>query len=138
MVLGIIGCGWLTDFRAIGAATIGTAAGLAFLGDVVEVWVGYRYAKRYGGSRRAGWGALIGGAIGAVLGVPVPLVGSVVGSFLGSFVGAAAFELMGPGGGGNALPAGLGALLGRIWATGLKTALGLAIAVIGLGAALAA
>lgn len=136
MVLGIIGYGWLTDFQTIGAGAIGTTVGLAFLGEVIEFWVGYRYAQKFGGSRRAGWGALVGGLAGAGLGVPVPILGSVIGSFLGAFAGAVLFELAGPDGYGNALAAGWGALLGRIWATACKTALGLAIAVIGLGAVL--
>ena len=34
--------------------------GLALLGEVIEWWLGFRFAKRYGGSRRAGWGALVG------------------------------------------------------------------------------
>src|SRR5207249_2478726 len=32
MVAGIVGYGWLTDFRSVGVATIGAVLGLAFLG----------------------------------------------------------------------------------------------------------
>lgn len=135
MVLALIGYGWVTDFRTIGMAVIGIAVGLALLGEIVEAWVGFRYAKKYGGSRRAGWGALIGGLVGAVLGLPIPVVGSVVGSFLGSFLGAAILEYTRAAAGGQALGAGWGALLGRTWATAAKTAFGLAMAVIGLVAA---
>ena len=83
MVLGVLACGWLTDFRTITAGLIIVVVGLAFAGEVLEAWLGFRFAERYGGSRRAGWGALIGGLAGAVIGVPVPLIGSVVGGFVG-------------------------------------------------------
>lgn len=134
MLLGIIGYGALTDFRGIGLATLVLALVLAFAGEAIEFWVSFRYAQRYGGSRRAGWGALIGGLIGAVVGIPVPLIGSVVGSFLGSFVGAAILEFTrAPD---KALYTGWGALLGRMWATAAKTALAVVMAVIALFAAL--
>jgi uncharacterized protein len=134
MLLGIIGYGALTDFRAVGLYTLVAALALALVGEALEWWIGFRYARRYGGSRRAGWGALIGGLAGAILGIPVPVIGSVIGSFLGSFVGAAAFELTSTPD--NALRTGWGALLGRMWATAAKTALGLAMAVVALFAVL--
>ena len=81
-LLGILGFGWLTDFRTLGVGSIVAVLGLAVLGEVVEAYVGFRFAQRYGGSRRAGWGALIGGLIGAIVGVPVPVIGSVIGSAL--------------------------------------------------------
>jgi uncharacterized protein YqgC (DUF456 family) len=92
IVLAILGYGWLTDFRTLSAGFILLIVGLALLGEVFEAWVGFRFAQRYGGSKRAGWGALVGGLIGAIIGVPVPIVGSVVGGFVGAFVGAALFE----------------------------------------------
>src|SRR2546430_8356776 len=92
MVGGIVGYGWFTGFRSVGVATIGAVLGLAFLGEIVEWWLGFRLTRTFGGSRRSAWGALVGGIVGAVLGVPVPIVGSVIGAFLGSFAGAALFE----------------------------------------------
>ncbi len=92
MVAGIVGYGWLTDFRSVGVATIGVALGLAFPGEIIEWWLGFRFARTYGGSRRSAWGALVGGIVGAAMGVPVPIVGSMIGAFLGSFAGAVVFE----------------------------------------------
>src|SRR3989449_9126264 len=92
IVAGIVGYGWLTAFRSVGVATIAIVLGLAFLGEIIEAWLGFRFARTFGGSRRSAWGALVGGIVGAVMGVPVPLVGSVIGAFLGSFAGAALFE----------------------------------------------
>src|SRR6266699_2083484 len=92
MVAGILAYGWLTGFRTVGVATIAIVLGLAFLGEFIDQWLGFYYAKRYGGSTRSGWGALIGGIIGAMIGVPIAIIGSVIGAFLGSFAGAALFE----------------------------------------------
>ena len=136
MVLGVIGYGWLTGFRTVGVVTIAVVVGLALVGEIVEWWVGFWFAERYGGSRRAGWGALVGGIIGAVVGVPVPVIGSVIGAFVGAFAGAAVFEYTRQRSPGVALRAGWGAMLGRAAAAALKTALGLVIAVIGVFAAL--
>lgn len=135
ILLGIVGFGAATDFRGIGLVTMAVATGLAFAGEIVEWWVGFRYSARYGGSRRAGWGALLGGLAGAVVGVPVPIIGSVIGSFVGSFLGAVLFEYSASfrtAGHAGALRVGWGALLGRTWAVAAKTALGFAMAIMGL------
>ncbi len=136
MVAGIVGYGWLTDFRSVGVATIGAVLGLAFLGEIVEWWLGFRLTRTFGGSRRSAWGALVGGIVGAVLGVPVPIVGSVIGAFLGSFAGAALFEYSLSRTTGTAVRAGWGAVVGRAAAAAAKIALGIVIAVIGVFAAL--
>ncbi len=136
MVAGVIGYGWLTDFRSVGVVTIAVVTGLAFLGEIVEAWVGFGLARRYGGSPRAGWGALVGGIVGAVVGVPVPVVGSVIGGFVGSFAGAALFEYSRSWTTTTAVRAGWGAVLGRAAAAALKIALGVVIAVVGIFAAL--
>ncbi|MDH3497590.1 MAG: DUF456 domain-containing protein [Gemmatimonadota bacterium] len=129
MVLGVIGYGWLTDFQAVGLVTIVLALGLAFVGEILEAVVGFRFTQRYGGSKRAGWGALVGGIAGAIVGVPVPLVGSVIGAIVGSFAGAALFEYLRSRRARVAVGAGWGAVLGRAAAAALKIALGLVIAV---------
>ncbi|MGH7427367.1 MAG: DUF456 family protein [Gemmatimonadales bacterium] len=136
MVAGVVGYGWYTDFRTVGVATIAVVLVLAFVGEVIEMWVGFRLTKRYGGSNRAGWGALFGGIVGAVVGVPVPIIGSVIGAFVGSFAGAMLFEYTRSATTATAVRAGWGALLGRAAAAAVKIALGLVIAVIGLFAAL--
>src|SRR6266571_3179559 len=135
IVAGVIGYGWLTDFRSVGVVTIAVVTGLAFLGEIVEAWVGFGLARRYGGSPRAGWGALVGGIVGAVVGVPVPVVGSVIGGFVGSFAGAALFEYS-RSTAATAVRAGWGAVLGRAAAAAVKIALGIVIAVVGIFAAL--
>jgi uncharacterized protein len=137
MVGGILVYGWLTSFRTVGVAMIAIVLGIAFLGEIIESWLGFRYAKRYGGSSRSGWGAFVGGLIGAAIGVPIAVIGSVVGAFVGSFVGAALFEFSYSRHAGVATRAGWGAVVGRAAAAAAKMALGLVIAIIGLFAALA-
>jgi uncharacterized protein YqgC (DUF456 family) len=136
IVLGILTYGWLTDFRTLSAGLLLLVIGLALVGEVVEAWIGFRFAQRYGGSRRAGWGALIGGLVGALIGVPVPVVGSVVGGFVGAFAGAALFEYTRARRSGGAVRAGWGAVLGRAAAVGVKMALGVSMAAAALFAAL--
>ncbi|HET6578303.1 MAG TPA: DUF456 family protein [Gemmatimonadales bacterium] len=136
MVLSVLAYGWLTDFHTVTAGIIVLVVVLALVGEVIEAWLGFRFARRYGGSRRAGWGALVGGLVGAVVGVPVPLIGSVIGGFVGAFAGAALFEYTRARQAGAAAGAGWGAVLGRAVAAAAKMALGIVIAVSALFAAL--
>lgn len=135
MVGGILAYGWLTNFRSVGVAMIAIVLGLALFGEIIESWIGFRFAKRYGGSSRSGWGALIGGLVGAVIGVPIAVIGSVIGAFLGSFIGAAVFEYSYSRHTGVATRAGWGAVVGRAAAAAAKIALGVVIAVIAVFAA---
>jgi uncharacterized protein YqgC (DUF456 family) len=128
IVLGILSYGWLTHFQTLTAGLVVLAVGLAALGEAIEAWIGFRFAQRYGGSKRAGWGALAGGLIGAVVGVPVPIIGSVIGGFVGSFAGAAVFEYTRERASEGAVRAGWGAVLGRAAAVAVK--MGLAVVMV--------
>ena len=130
MMGGILAYGWLTDFRSVGVATIVIALAIAFFGEILDNWLGFRFAKRYGGSTRSGWGALLGGLVGAGIGVPIAFVGSVIGAFIGAFAGAAVFEYTYSQHAGVAARAGWGALLGRAAGSAAKIVLGLVLVVI--------
>ena len=132
----VLGFGLLTGFHSIGFVTIGIMVALALLGEVLELWLGFGLARRYGGSPRAGWGALLGGVVGAAVGVPVPVVGSVIGAILGCFAGAMLFEYATTRTAGTAVRAGWGALLGRVAASAVKVALGIVMAIVAIVAAL--
>jgi uncharacterized protein YqgC (DUF456 family) len=136
MVLAVMGYAWLTGFHAVGVGIMVTVLVLAGIGEGLEAWLGFGLARAYGGSKRAGWGALLGGLVGAGVGVPVPVIGSVIGGLVGSFAGAIAFEYSNALHAGTALRAGWGALLGRVAATTAKMGLGIIIAVVTLFAAL--
>jgi uncharacterized protein YqgC (DUF456 family) len=132
ILAGIIGYGWITNFRTLSTGFLVLAIALALLGEVLESWVGFRFAKRYGASSRAGWGALVGGLVGAVVGVPIPIIGSVIGGFVGAFIGAAVFEYTKARQAQGSVRAGWGAVLGRAAAVAIKMGLGVAM-VVGAG-----
>lgn len=109
--------------------TIAAITVLAVCAEVFEYTLTGRYARKYGGSRRASWGAIIGGFIGMMVGIPIPIIGSVIGAFVGSFVGAFIAELSGgQSGTAGATRVATGALVGRVVATALKVGIGCAIA----------
>jgi hypothetical protein len=112
----------------IGIWNIAGCTVLAVLAEVAEFTLAGKYARRYGGSKRAGWGAILGGIVGAVMGVPIPIVGSVVGAFAGAFAGALVFEYMGNRNASAATRVAWGALVGRVVAAALKVGVGVAIA----------
>jgi hypothetical protein len=110
-----------TGGERIGWAWVGVCAGLALAGELAEFASGQWGARRFGGSRRAAWGALLGGLTGAMIGgIPLPIVGSVVASFIGTFLGALAGELSQPERGASGLRVGMGALVGRVLGTAAK------------------
>ena len=109
---------------------VGIAFALVALGEALEWGLSTRYTQKYGGSRRAGWGALIGGLVGAVVGVPIPVLGSIIGSFVGAFLGALVAEYSVHQGGERAGRVAWGALIGRVVAAGAKVALAVVMAVV--------
>jgi uncharacterized protein len=118
-----------THTNAIGWFTLISVGVLALIAEVIEFTLAGKYARKYGGSRRAGWGAMLGGIAGAFMGVPVPIVGPLIGAFIGSFVGALVGELSTGSTKTGAAKAATGALVGRVVATAMKMGVGCAIAV---------
>jgi uncharacterized protein YqgC (DUF456 family) len=114
---------------AIGLFTVIGVGALMIVAEGLEWLLTARFTRKYGGSRRAGWGAVIGGMVGAILGVPVPVIGSIIGAFVGAFIGAFVFEFSRGTGHGTATRVAWGALLGRLTAAALKVAIGLVMAV---------
>jgi uncharacterized protein len=113
------------------------ALAMAAVAEVIEFILGGSFARKYGGSRRAAWGAILGGLVGAFMGFPIPVIGSVIGAFIGAFVGAAALEMTAGAEARSALRVGWGAFLGRLAAAAMKSAVGVLIAAIALVSALA-
>ena len=125
----------LTGTEAVGTVTIVGILLLATVAEVIEFTLAARYTKQYGGSKRAGWGAIVGGMVGAIVGVPIPVIGSVIGAFVGSFAGALIAEWSRGTKTGTATRVATGALLGRVMATAAKVAIGMVMAVWTLAAA---
>jgi uncharacterized protein YqgC (DUF456 family) len=84
---------WLGGAPAVtfGWATLGVAALLSAVGEVIEAAAGAAGARWGGATRRGVVGAFVGGIVGAFLLtglVPIPVVGTLVGGLVGAFLGA--------------------------------------------------
>lgn len=121
---------------SIGMVALFGATAIAIVAEIFEFTLAGKYARKYGGSRRAGWGAIIGGTVGAIVGVPVPIVGPIIGAFAGSFIGALLAELSRGAEAQAATRVAWGALVGRAVAAALKVAAGCVIAAVLLLAAM--
>jgi hypothetical protein len=109
---------------------------VAVLAELAEWAIVARTSARWGGSRKAFWGAIAGGVAGILLGLPVPLpiLGPLLAGLLGTFAGAAAVTLWETRTMRSAGRVGCGAVLGRAFAAAVKTAAGVVILVTGAAA----
>ena len=95
--------------------TIGVCAGVALLGEILEVVASGVGAKKFGGSGWGATGAVVGSLLGALVGtfaIPVPVIGTVIGSVLGASLGALMTERW---------------VKGRTWEESHKSAAGAAV-----------
>lgn len=120
----------VSPWLLLGLTVSGVAAELA------EYVIVRRTSARYGAGRAVFWGAIVGGFAGVVIGLPVPVVGPLLAGLAGTFLGAAAVALVRTRHFRSAGRMAWGALLGRAFAAGFKTAVGIAILVLGGGALL--
>lgn len=124
--------------RGFGWTVVGILAGLATLGEIVELLAGAAGAAKQGGSRRgmilAILGAFIGSISGAIIGVPVPVVGSLIAALAGAALGAFGGAYMGETWNGrsseDSISIGRAALVGRILGTVGKLIVGAVMVVI--------
>src|SRR6185369_4189498 len=128
MVAIAIGLTLLSPAAHIGWMVIAGCAAIALVSEILDLAIAARYTKKYGGSSRAAWGAIVGGLVGAIVGVPIPIVGPIIGALAGSFLGALAFELTTGASHEGAARAATGAAIGRAVAIALKVAAGVVIA----------
>ena len=122
MFLGLLFGAWAEDFQYVGIRTLLVLAGMAALTYVVEFTASILGVKKYGGSRRAMAGAVLGGIAGLFLGIP--------GILIGPFVGAVIAELSLQHSLDQASRAGFGTVVGLAIGVAGKFAIG--IAMIGL------
>lgn len=83
LLAGLVCAAWAEDFRHIGLGTLLFLTGMAGLTYLVEFAASALGARKYGGSKRAMAGAVLGGFVGIFLGVP----GILLGPFLGAVIG---------------------------------------------------
>ena len=87
---------WLIVVMTMGLVLLGSlswtfglvVAGVALASEIAEFAVLKKFGDAYGGSRKAFWGAVLGGMAGLFVGVPVPIIGPMITGFLGTFIGA--------------------------------------------------
>jgi hypothetical protein len=113
---------WAEGFAYLGVYTLALLALLALLTYGVDLWATMFGARRFGASKRAVIGALVGVGVGLFLGFP--------GVILGPFIGAVIGELLAQRSLGQAARAGFGATVGLVLGAALKLAL--AFAMIGI------
>ena len=122
LFLGLLVAAWTEDFAYAGVYTLALLALLALLTYGVDLWATMFGAKKFGASKRAVIGALLGAIAGVFLGFP----GVIFGPFIGAVIG----ELSARRGLPEAARAGLGAVIGLVLGAALKIAL--AFAMIGI------
>lgn len=132
----------------IGILTVGTAldevspwlllplVALGAAAELVEYVILQRTSARWGASRKAFWGAIAGGFVGVLVGLPVPVVGPLLAGLTGTFAGAAIVALAETRRVRSAGRVAWGALLGRVFAAGFKTAVAFVVLVLGATALL--
>ncbi|MBC8018460.1 MAG: DUF456 domain-containing protein [Verrucomicrobia bacterium] len=122
LFLGLLFGAWAEDFHYIGVRTLLILAGMAALTYVVEFAASILGVKRFGGSRRAMVGAVLGGIVGIFLGIPGILLGPFVGAVIGELTLQRSLD--------QASRAGFGTVVGLAFGVAGKLAIG--IAMIGL------
>ncbi len=107
---------WGDGDPMVGWWTLGTLAGLAILGELVEGLASAVGAKGAGATKRGVALAIVLGIVGAILGtvfIPVLVVGTLVGAALGSGIGSILGDLWAGREWKVALKSGQGAAIGR-------------------------
>jgi uncharacterized protein len=120
----------------VGAGVLIAVLLIALAAELVEFLIVQRLNVRYGGSKRAFWGAIAGGFAGVLVGVPIPIIGSIIAGFVGSFAGAALVTWMETKTADSAMRVGWGVLIGRALSAAAKTGAGVVILVLGAAALL--
>ncbi|MGI9038120.1 MAG: DUF456 domain-containing protein [Gemmatimonadota bacterium] len=134
IMIALVAAGWMAGEVSVGVFLVLLAVAIA--AEVAE-WASVdRLGRRFGGTSRTFWGALIGGLVGAVAGAPIPVAGSIAGAFLGTLGGAILATWMETRRLAGSVRAGWGALLGRAVAVAIKVFAGLVILLVGGGALL--
>lgn len=115
----------INDGRGVSWMTVAVVAGLAGLGEVIEIAAGAVGAAKLGSSKRAMIlavvGTIVGSLCGAMIALPIPLVGPILGALGGGAFGAFGGAFLGETWKGKtsdeSLAIGKAALIGRLLGT---------------------
>ncbi|HTN69464.1 MAG TPA: DUF456 domain-containing protein [Methylomirabilota bacterium] len=116
---GLLFAAWAENFTYVGLWTLVALGLLSLLTYGVDFWATMFGAKKFGASKRAVYGALIGAVAGIFIGLP----GVIFCPFIGAVIG----ELSAQRGLRHAAQAGIGATIGLVLGAALKLAMGLAM-----------
>ena len=94
MFTGLLSLAWAHDFHYIGTWTLIAAAIITIIGVATDFVAGILGAKMTGASKKALWGAFIGGIIFIPLGILGLPAGGILGIIFGPLIGAAIGEYM--------------------------------------------
>lgn len=122
LFLGLLFGAWADGFQYVGPWSLVVLALLTIFSYLLEFVTSALGAKRFGGSKRAMWGASLGGFIGLFMGVP----GILLGPFIEAVIGEISLQRTL----GQASHAGFGTIVGL--AVGIAGKLAVGITMIGL------
>lgn len=112
MFAGMLFAAWVGHFEKIRVWVVVVLGILAALSIVLDFFAGTWGAKRYGASKRAVWGALVGTIVGLFFGIP--------GLLLGPFIGALVGQLLSGSPLGHSAQVGFGTWVGLLVGTAIK------------------
>jgi uncharacterized protein YqgC (DUF456 family) len=121
---------WQWDRGMFSPWTLGAITALAVLAEVLEFVSSAVGARKAGGTKWGGLGAVVGAIAGAVAGsvlIPIPLLGTLIGVCAGAGLGAWMLELAAGRPQGQSVKVGVGAGVGRLVAAILKFGIGAVI-----------
>ena len=122
--------GIITGFQEVSILALVIMAVLVVVGEIIESILGSYMAHKFGATRWGMIGAFVGGILGAIIGTPIlPIIGSIAGSFIGAAAGAVLLEYYHQRQLDTSLPAGWGALLGKLASSVIKMCIGVGIAI---------
>jgi uncharacterized protein YqgC (DUF456 family) len=119
---GLLVAAWAEDFIHVGLWTIVALAVLALLTYGVDLWATMFGAKKFGASKYAVIGAVLGSIVGIFLGFPSIIFGPFIGAVIGELLAQRNLR--------QATWAGIGATIGLVLGAALKLAM--AFAMIGI------
>ena len=130
LMIGVVGYG--VFIGEISAWILAILVVLGIIAEILEFFAVKAFSDRYGGSKKAFWGAIAGGIVGAFVGVPIFIVGSLLGALVGTFAGATLVTMHEQKQLAPALRVGVGATLGRVAATAIKVTVAVIVLAVGM------